>query len=206
MLPEPADWSDWGDNVTAMNEDKAHSGRALVVVIDDEVDAHPDTIGALVSELLAEDGFIVDAVVGVRSDVDEIRHALETAVVGGVDAVITLGGTGAGLRDVTPEATEEILDKRLLGIEQAIRFSAIGASVMDAVTSRGVAGISGSTVIVNIASSRAAVRDGMSTVAPLVAFVVNELSADFDEFDDDELAELGDSADFDEADMDFSRN
>ena len=205
MWVEPAELSGRSDNVTAMNEDKAHAGRALVVVIDDEVDAHPDTIGALVSELLAEDGFIVDAVVGVRSDVDEIRHALETAVVGGVDAVITLGGTGAGLRDVTPEATEEILDKRLLGIEQAIRFSAIGASVMDAVTSRGVVGISGSTVIVNIASSRAAIRDGMSTVAPLVAFVVNELSEGLDDLDD-EFAELGDGADFSDADMDFSRN
>lgn len=184
--------------------DRAHAGRALVVVVDDEVDTHPDKVGALVSELLAEDGFIVDAVVGVRSDLDEVRHALETAVVGGVDAVITLGGTGAGLRDVTPEATEEILDKRLLGVEQAIRFSAIGASVIDAVTSRGVAGISGSTVIVNLAASRAAIRDGMSTVAPLVAYIIGELSEELEGFD--ELEELEEAPEFTEADMDFSRN
>lgn len=185
--------------------DKAHAGRALVVVVDDEVTNHPDNVGGLVSELLAEDGFIVDAVVGVRSDIDEVRHALETAVVGGVDAVITLGGTGAGLRDVTPEATEDILDRRLPGIEQAIRFSAIGASVIDAVTSRGVAGISGSTVIVNLACSRAAIRDGMSTVAPLVAYVVGELSEEFEGLDD-ELPELDEDPEFSEADMDFSRS
>lgn len=172
-----------------MTTDKAHSGRALVVVIDDEVDTHHDKIGALASELLAEDGFLVDAVVGVRSDEDDIRHALETAVVGGVDAVITLGGVGAGPRDVTPEVTEELLDKRLFGIEQATRFSAIGAAVMDAVTSRGLVGISGSTVIANLSASRAAIRDGMSTMAPLVAYVIGELSEgeEFCEFEDDEI-------------------
>lgn len=172
-----------------MTTDKAHSGRALVVVIDDEVEPHRDKIGALALELLAEDGFIVDAVVGVRCEEDDIRHALETAVVGGVDAVITLGGVGAGPRDITPEATEEILDKRLYGIEQAVRFSAIGASVIDAVTSRGIVGISGSTVIANLSSSRAAVRDGMSTMAPLVAYVISELSEgeEFGEFEDDEI-------------------
>lgn len=170
-----------------MSSDQAHAGRALVVVVDDEVDSHPDTIGALASELLTEDGFLVDAVVGVRSDEEEIRHALETAVVGGVDAVITLGGTGAALRDVTPEATDRLLDKRLAGIEQAIRFSAIGAAVPEAVTSRGVAGISGSTVIVNLAASRAAIRDGMSTMAPLVAHVIGELSEEFEADIDREL-------------------
>lgn len=170
-----------------MTSDQAHAGRALIVVVDDKVDAHPDTVGALATELLAEDGFLVDAVVGVRSDEEEIRHALETAVVGGVDAVVTLGGTGACLRDVTPEATAAILDKRLAGIEQAIRFSAIGAAVPDAVTSRGIAGISGSTVIVNLAASRAAIRDGMSTMAPLVAYVIGELSEEFEADIEDEL-------------------
>lgn len=99
-------------------------GRALVVVVDDRT-AHGDEdhSGPLVTELLTEAGFVVDGVVAVAADEVEIRNALNTAVIGGVDLVVSVGGTGVTPRDVTPEATREILDREILGIAEAIRGS-----------------------------------------------------------------------------------
>ena len=81
-------------------------GRALVVVVDDRT-AHgeEDHSGPLVTELLGEAGFVVDGVVVVSADEVEIRNALNTAVIGGVDLVVSVGGTGVTPRDVTPEST-----------------------------------------------------------------------------------------------------
>ena len=100
-------------------------GRALVVVVDDRT-AHGDEqdhSGPLVTELLTEAGFVVDGVVVVSADEVEIRNALNTAVIGGVDLVVSVGGTGVTPRDVTPEATVDILDRELLGIAEALRAS-----------------------------------------------------------------------------------
>jgi molybdenum cofactor synthesis domain-containing protein len=154
-------------------------GRALIVVVDDRT-AHGDEedhSGPLVTELLAEAGFVVDGVVVVSADEIEIRNALNTAVIGGVDLVVSVGGTGVSPRDVTPEATLAILDRELLGISEALRASGLSAGVPDAGLSRGLAGISGSTLVVNIAGSRAAVRDGMATLNPLATHVIGELSS-----------------------------
>lgn len=153
-------------------------GRALVVVVDDRA-AHGEDqslLGPLVGELLGEAGFHVDATVAVSGDEVEIRNALNTAVIGGVDLVISVGGVGVGARDVTPEATEALLDRRLRGIEEAVRSSGLAAGATDGGLSRGLAGISGQTLVVNIANSRAAVRDGMATVAPLAKHVIEAIS------------------------------
>nr|WP_041407743.1 molybdenum cofactor synthesis domain-containing protein [Segniliparus rotundus] len=153
-------------------------GRALVVVVDDQAAAgHPgDMLGALVKELLDEGGFHVDAIVVVPADMANIRNALNTAVIGGVDLVVSVGGVGVSDRDVTPEATLELLDLQLPGIEQALRASGLSAGSVEAGISRGVAGVSGSTLVVNLAGTRAAIRDGMATLIPLAANVIHQLS------------------------------
>lgn len=153
-------------------------GRALVVVVDDRT-AHGDEdhSGPLVTELLTEAGFVVDGVVAVAADEVEIRNALNTAVIGGVDLVVSVGGTGVTPRDVTPEATREILDREILGIAEAIRGSGLSAGIIDAGLSRGLAGVSGSTLVVNLAGSRYAVRDGMATLNPLAAQIIGQLSS-----------------------------
>ena len=107
----------------------------------------------------------------------EIRNALNTAVIGGVDLVVSVGGTGVTPRDVTPEATHDILDRELLGIAEALRASGLAAGIVDAGLSRGLAGISGSTLVVNIAGSRSAVRDGMATLNPLAVQIIGQLSS-----------------------------
>jgi molybdopterin biosynthesis enzyme MoaB len=80
-------------------------------------------------------------------------------------------------RDVTPEATREILDREILGIAEAIRASGLSSGITDAALSRGLAGISGSTLVVNLAGSRYAVRDGMATLNPLAAQIIGQLSS-----------------------------
>jgi len=153
-------------------------GRALVVIINDRAahGEHEDSTGPLVTELLEEAGFVVDGSVVVAGEAVDIRNALNTAVIGGVDLVVTVGGTGVSPRDVTPDATAGVLDQRVAGIAEAIRASGLVAGAVDAGLSRGLSGVSGSTLVVNLASSRAAVRDGMATLTPLVGHVIEELS------------------------------
>lgn len=168
-----------GYTVSPMEQPEGSAGRALVVVVDDRQarGVADDHSGALVTELLAEAGFVVDGVVVVAADEVEIRNALNTAVIGGVDLVVSVGGTGVMPRDVTPEATRGILDREVPGIAEALRTSGLAAGSTDAGLSRGLAGISGSTLVVNIAGSRSAVRDGMATLGPMAAHVIAELSS-----------------------------
>ena len=153
-------------------------GRALVVVVDDRVShgEREDSTGPLVTELLEEARLVVDGVVVVPGDPVAIRNALNTAVIGGVDLVVTIGGTGVSPRDVTADATAGVLDRPIPGIAEAIRASGLAAGAVDAGLSRGLVGVSGSTLVVNLAPSRAAIRDGMATLTPLVAHVIAELS------------------------------
>ena len=175
----PASLSGPGYTVAGMEQPGELVGRALVVVVDDRT-AHGDEedhSGPLVTELLTEAGFVVDGVVVVSADEIEIRNALNTAVIGGVDLVVSVGGTGVTPRDVTPEATVDLLDRELLGIAEALRASGLSAGITDAGLSRGLAGISGSTLVVNIAGSRSAERDGMATLNPLAVQVIGQLSS-----------------------------
>ncbi|AWB83671.1 molybdenum cofactor biosynthesis protein B [Corynebacterium liangguodongii] len=150
---------------------------ALVVLVSDHRYEDPaDDTHRLVAELLVEAGFLVDAIVRVKSKKSDIRKAIETGVVGGVDLVLTVGGTGVGPRDKTPEATRAVIDKMVPGVGQAIRFSGQSCGAVDAATSRGICGVSGSTVVVNLAASRQAIRDGMSTMHPLVNHLIADLN------------------------------
>lgn len=179
MVGESSRGSSRGYTVTSMEQPEGSAGRALVVVVDDRQarGVADDHSGALVTELLAEAGFVVDGVVAVAADEVEIRNALNTAVIGGVDLVVSVGGTGVTPRDVTPEATRAVLDREVPGIAEALRTSGLAAGATDAGLSRGLAGISGSTLVVNLAGSRSAVRDGMATLGPMAALVIAELSS-----------------------------
>src|SRR5246127_31357 len=172
-----APWSESRYTVAAMEERAELVGRALVVVVDDRT-AHGDEdhSGPLVTELLTEAGFVVDGVLAVAADEIESRNAQRAAVIGGVDLVVAVGGTGVTPRDVTPEATLEILDRELLGISEAIRASGLSSGIMDAGLSRGLAGISGSTLVVNLAWARAAGRGGMATLNPLAGSIIGQIS------------------------------
>lgn len=165
-----------GDSLGGGDDDLL--GRALVVIVDDRVSTGevPDPTGPLVTELLGEAGLVVDGTIVVPGESVAIRNALNTAVIGGVDLVVTVGGTGVSPRAVTADATAGVLDRPIPGIAEAIRASGLAAGAVDAGLSRGLVGVSGSTLVVNLAASRAAVRDGMATLTPLISHVVAELS------------------------------
>lgn len=149
--------------------------HALVVVVEDR---HVDETrsGDLAAELIHEQGFTVDAIVTVGPRKSAIRKALQTAVVGGADLVVTVGGTGYGQRDKAPEATKHELDVKVPAIAAAVRNSGLTAHILEAGLSRGTSGISGSTVIVNLAGSRPAIRDGVRVLGPLVKHVLCDIS------------------------------
>lgn len=91
-----------------------------------------------------------------------------------VDVIVTTGGTGFTPRDVTPEATRAVLERDAPGISEAIR-AATRESFPRSMLSRGVAGIRGSTLIVNLPGSVGGVRDGIATLSPVIEHAVQLL-------------------------------
>jgi molybdenum cofactor synthesis domain-containing protein len=148
---------------------------ARVVVASNRASAgvYPDRTGPVIVAWLAERGFRVPEPV-VVGDGDPVAAAVRAAVDDGVDVLITTGGTGITPTDRTPEATRPVLDLELPGLAQAIRAAGLPA-VPTAVLSRGLAGVAGRTLVVNLPGSTGGVRDGLGVLDGVLDHAVNQL-------------------------------
>lgn len=149
--------------------------RARVIVASDRAAAgrYADVSGPLLVAGLRELGCHVDDPI-VVADGEPVADALWAAIADGVDVVVTTGGTGVAPTDRTPEATRSVLDYEIPGIAEAIRAHG-RAKVPTAALSRGLAGVAGRTLVVNLPGSTGGVRDGLAVLGPILRHTVDQL-------------------------------
>lgn len=149
--------------------------RAAVLTVSDGVHAgvRADGSGDVLEELLREEGFEV-----ARRVVPDEAGAIAAAIAelaGDARLVLTTGGTGFAPRDVTPEATRSVLDREAPGVAEAIRADA-RARTPHGLLSRGIAGLRGQTLVVNLPGSPGGCRDGFAVLRPALRHAL-ELAA-----------------------------
>jgi molybdenum cofactor synthesis domain-containing protein len=137
-----------------------------------------DTSGPHIADRLREAGWDVVETRVVPDDVAAIQAAvLHWTDEVGVDVVLTTGGTGFSVRDVTPEATLGVVDRRAPGLAELIRIEGL-KKTPHACLSRGEAGLRGRTLVVNLPGSLKAARDGMDTLMPILAHAVRMIAGE----------------------------
>ena len=149
--------------------------KAAVLTVSDRVSRGEaeDGSGGTLEELLRADGYEVERRL-VPDEADQIASAI-AELAGDAALVLTTGGTGLAARDVTPEATRSVLDRESPGIAEAIRADSI-AKTPHGLLMRGAAGTVGSTLVVNLAGSPGACRDGYAVLRPALTHALSLLA------------------------------
>ena len=151
--------------------------KAAVLTISDRASRGEavDGSGDLLEELLRSDGYEVDRRL-VPDEAEQIAVAIED-LAARVPVVLTTGGTGLAPRDVTPEATRTVLQREAPGIAEALRADSI-SKTPHGLLSRGVAGVLGSTLVVNLPGSTGGCRDGYAVLQPALSHALSLLGGE----------------------------
>jgi len=151
--------------------------RAAVITVSDKGAAglREDLSGPLLKEMLRQMGAETLHYAIIPDEEEQIRRLLlQLADQGGVELIITTGGTGPAPRDVTPEATLQVIEREMPGLAEILRIEGYRKTPL-AVISRGVAGIRGQTLIINLPGNPRAVREGMEVLAPILPHALQML-------------------------------
>ena len=153
----------------------ASQPRALAITVSNRASAgvYADKSGPVLVELLQAAGCATDGPV-VVPDGPPVEAALSEAVGAGYDVVVTTGGTGLTVNDLTPEMTRVLIDREIPGIAEAIRAAGVAQGIPSAMLSRGVAGLAGTTLIVNLPGSTGGVRDGMAVLRSVLHHALDQ--------------------------------
>ena len=152
----------------------SRSARVVIASTRAAAGVYDDRCGPIIRDWLSERGFSV-ADPAVVTDGEAVREALLAALGEGVDVIITSGGTGISPTDATPEATLAVIDYQIPGLADAIRRSGLPA-VPTSVLSRGICGVAGRTLVVNLPGSTGGVRDGLTVLADVLGHAVDQLA------------------------------
>jgi len=152
------------------------SHKAFVVVASNRAAAgvYEDETGPLIVDSLQGLGFSVASIV--VPDGKPVRDAMLRALSRGARLIVTTGGTGLTPTDHTPEVTRKLLDREVPGIAEAIRNRGVANGVPTAALSRGLAGVTGNCLIVNLPGSKGGVKDGLSVLEGLVVHAVEQIT------------------------------
>jgi molybdenum cofactor synthesis domain-containing protein len=156
---------------------------AAVVTVSDGVASgiRADTSGSVAAASLEELGFTVAESVVVADGVDSVADVLER-LADLVSLVVTTGGTGLGPRDLTPEGTRLVIDREVQGLSEAMRADTFGR-IPFGMLSRGVSGVRGECLIINMPGSPKAVAEGFDVVGPVLVHAVDLATGNFGRHD-----------------------